>query len=384
LQPSAYPFDAGPYVRLQSSLGLIQAESLHVRRRAVMAALLAWLPLLILSSIDGRAIGATRQESMLMDIAVHARYLLALPLLVIAESVTLPFLATLARHFGDAGLVASESRARYTELLESTRKMLASPRTDVAILLLAYLVTLTVSPLYPPGTASWVRPIPGTHELSLAGWWRALVSQPLFLLLVFGWLWRVALWGRFLYGISQLQLRLIPPHPDRAVGIGFAGLSLRAFLILALAFSIPIAGAVATEVLNHGRSIVEFKYLVAGYVIAVILLFTAPLFTLAPLLLRARTRGILEYETFATELGRRFEQRWLSSRSEPGELGAPDFSATADLFAVTANVREMRMLPLNVIQILMLALAALLPFLPVLIAVMPLKDVLRFAAKLVL
>jgi len=155
-------------------------------------------------------------------------------------------------------------------------------------------------------------------------------------------------------------------------------------MILAFAFSIPIAAAVATEVLNNGRNIVEFKYLVPGYVIAVILVFTAPMFSLVPLLLRTRTRGILEYETLATDLGRRFEQKWLSPMSATGELSAPDFSATADLFAVTTNVRQMRVLPLNTLQLVMLAFAALLPFLPVAIAVMPLKEVFRFAARLVL
>jgi len=384
LQQSAYPFDAGPYFRVQASLGLIKAESLHVRRRAVLAALIAWLPLVILSAIDGMAIGATRQESMLLDIAVHARYLIALPLLVIAESVTLPFLAVTAGHFGATGLVASESRPRYKELLESTRAMLTSPRTALAILLVAYFVTLTVSPLYPPDVSSWVRPVPGTHEMSLAGWWRALVSQPLFLLLVLGWLWRVAVWGRFLYRVTRLRLHLIPSHPDRAAGLGFVGLSVRAFLILALAFSIPIAGAVATEVINYGRDIAEFKYIVAGYVIAVFLVFTGPLFTVMPVLFRTRTHGIFRYEPFASELGRRFEQKWLTSNVVPEELSGPDFSATADLYAITENVRQMRLLPVSLLQLAMLVLAAVLPFLPVVIAVMPLKDIASFAARLVL
>lgn len=384
MHQSAYPFDAGPYIRLQAWLGLIKAGSLHVRRRATMSVLIAWLPLVILSAIDGRAMGATRQQSMLLDIAAHARYLIALPLLVIAESVTLPFLAVIARHFGATGLVAGESRPRYDELLETTRKMLASPRTDLAILLVAYLVTLTVSPLYPPDVASWVRPVPGAHEMSLAGWWRALVSQPLFLLLTLGWLWRVALWGRFLYGVSRLQLHLIAPHPDRAGGLGFIGMSLRAFLILALALSIPVAGAVATEVINHGRNIAEFKYIVAGYVIAVVLVFTAPLFTLSPLLYRTRTHGILRYEPLASELGRRFEQKWLGWTVQREELSAPDFSATIDLYSIAENVRRMRVVPVTPLQLVMLALAALAPFLPVVMAVMPLGSIARFAAKLVM
>src|SRR6185369_7709303 len=150
LQLTADPFDAGPYNRFQSWLGLIKSDAPSVGRRAALVVFIAWVPLVVLSAAQGLALGPTPQESMLLDVAAHARYLIALPLLVIAEAVCPAGLASIAWHFGDAALISEKSRPQYRALLESTRRLLASPRTDVTLLFLAVLVTLTLTPpLYP-------------------------------------------------------------------------------------------------------------------------------------------------------------------------------------------------------------------------------------------
>jgi hypothetical protein len=353
----------------------------------VLAALIAWVPLALLAAAEGHAIGPTPQESMLLDVAAHARYLVALPLLVLAESVCLPGLGAIARFFGETGLIAGTSRPRYLELMESTRRLLLSPRNDISILLLAVVVTVLVGrPLYQGTGSTWVTPASdGIHGISFAGWWRALVSQPLYLLLLLGWVWRIALWARLLYGVSRLELNLIPAHPDRAAGLAFTGLSIRSFFLLAFALSVPIAGAVAQEIIHEGRSLTEFKYLVAGVVIADILLFTAPLFVFSTPLWREKTRGIFQYGALATVVGQEFERRWLKWGLERSEMmETPDFSAASDLFAITANVHELRLFPVSSIQVALLAFTALLPFVPVVLLTVPLKEILQYAAKLVL
>ena len=60
---------------------------------------MTWVPLLILSLVQGGvAVFAA-------DIAVHARFLLALPLLLAADAATAPRLDAIVRHFLDAGFV---------------------------------------------------------------------------------------------------------------------------------------------------------------------------------------------------------------------------------------------------------------------------------------
>jgi len=388
LQQRADPFDAGPYIRVQRYIGLIRADAPRFGRRAALVAFVAWVPLILLSAAQGYGIGPTPQESMWLDIAAHARYLVALPLLVLAESLCLPGLAAIANHFGEANLVADASRPRYQALLDSTRRLLSSPVTDITIIALAYLATvLQPLPIYAGNHLTWVGSTVSPDKLSLAGWWRLLVSQPLFTIVQIAWMWRIAVWGRFLYGVSHLELKLIPGHPDRAAGLGFLGGSLRVFLLPAFALAIPLAGAIAQEILRGGRNINDFRYDMGGALLVDVLLFTAPLFFLAPRLIRERTRGVFQYGALATAVGQRFERRWIEhigTSADDRAMGSPDFSATTDLYSIAANVNQMQFVPVTLTQIGRLIVAAGLPFLPVLATAMPLKDIFGHIAKLVL
>jgi len=388
LQQRADPFDAGPYIRVQRYIGLIRADAPRFGRRAALVAFVAWVPLILLSAAQGYGIGPTPQESMWLDIAAHARYLVALPLLVLAESLCLPGLAAIANHFGEANLVADASRPRYQALLDSTRRLLSSPVTDITIIALAYLATvLQPLPIYAGNHLTWVGSTVSPDKLSLAGWWRLLVSQPLFTIVQIAWMWRIAVWGRFLYGVSHLELKLIPGHPDRAAGLGFLGGSLRVFLLPAFALAIPLAGAIAQEILRGGRNINDFRYDMGGALIVDVLLFTAPLFFLSPRLIRERTRGVFQYGALATAVGQRFERRWIEhigTSADDRAMGSPDFSATTDLYSIAANVNQMQFVPVTLTQIGRLIVAAGLPFLPVLATAMPLKDIFGHIAKLVL
>ena len=58
-----------------------------VWRRVIALALITWLPLLALSIAEGRAWGDSVKVPFLFDVDVHARFLLALPLLIVAELV---------------------------------------------------------------------------------------------------------------------------------------------------------------------------------------------------------------------------------------------------------------------------------------------------------
>ena len=201
----ADPFDAGPFAGLRVQHAVLPTSAWSVARRALIVAAVAWIPLAALAAAQGYALRDAPRESLLLDLSTYARYLVALPLLVLAEAVCLPRLALVARHFGEARLVADLDLPRYNEL---------------------------------------------------------------------------------------------------------------------------IAGA----------------------------------------------------------LGRRFEERWLERAKaiDAEALGAPDFSATTDLFSVAKNVREMRMVPLDLTGVVSLVAATLVPFNPVLIMVLPLEQLLRYVGKLLL
>jgi hypothetical protein len=387
-QWGADPFDCGPYNRIQAYLGLIRRDALRVGHRALLAGLVAWVPLVVLTAAQGLLVRSDPRESFLLDLSAHTRYLVALPLLIIAEAVAVRGLSSIALHFWKAGLIPKANRPGYEALLASTRSLLASTPVELAILLLAYGLTLVLGPvLYPRTASTWLAPSElGLHRMSLAGWWRVLVSQPLFLVALLAWVWRLILWARFLRGTAKLDLRIVPAHPDLAGGLGFTGTSIRCFLLLAFALSVPVAGPVAWSMLYGGGRLTDFKFAIGSMMVILILMLVGPLLLLGPSLLRARTRGIFEYGALAESLGRRFEQRWIRSGTEvdPEALAAPDFSATTDLYSIAANVHAMRLVPVELKQIIPLIGVILLPFVPVVLIVLPLDEMVKLAAKLLL
>jgi hypothetical protein len=91
-KPTPDPYDfslvlGGPLFQLvaRARLGGDALELLF--RRVIVISLFAWLPLLILSMLGGRAWGDAVSVTFLKDIEAHARFLLALPLLIVAELV---------------------------------------------------------------------------------------------------------------------------------------------------------------------------------------------------------------------------------------------------------------------------------------------------------
>ncbi|MBP1776008.1 MAG: hypothetical protein H6Q86_2018, partial [candidate division NC10 bacterium] len=77
----------GPLFQLLRRAHLTDDALLLVRQRIIVISLLAWLPLLILSALDGQALGGRATVPFLLDVDVHVRFLLALPLLIVAELV---------------------------------------------------------------------------------------------------------------------------------------------------------------------------------------------------------------------------------------------------------------------------------------------------------
>jgi len=379
------PLEAGPFVEYLRSTGLGGVEATRVARRAVLAAMVAWLPLVALAAMQGLALRPDPKESLLLDVSIAARYLIALPLLIAADSVCLPALGRILRHFRDSGLVAETSLPRFDALIASTRQLVSSPGAELTLVALAYAGSLGLgSLLYPDNVSTWVVPITnGVGQVSFAGWWRALVSQPLFLVAELAWLWRILLWARLLWKISRLDLRLVAAHPDLAGGLGFTIASLRAFTIVAVALSSAVAGTVAEGVLHRGEPLIQFRYPVAGFVILVLVLFAGPLCFLAFPLLRAQPRGRLQYGALATAVGQEFERRWFVPGSVNADtLAVQDFSATTDLYSITSNVYRMRLVPLDLRGLVPLAIATVLPFVPVVLVALPFERVLELVGKL--
>lgn len=360
-------FEGGPPTGLQTLVGLMRPGRANVGLRIAVAVGIGWLPLALATAVQSVTLHDGSFPSFLSDYSVHARLLVAVPLLIAAEKVCLPRLSAIARHFREAELIAPEDAARFRSAVASTRRLRDSMRLEVSVLALAVtvaiaLITAVPRELFPPWHSMRVD---GRTVFSLAGWWHGYVSVWILLVLVLGWLWRLVLWARFLGLIARLKLNLIAAHPDRAGGLKFVGLSAQAFAALGFAFSAAVAGTVANRVLHDGAAMLSFKYIILGYSAFVVALLSGPLLVFAPTLLSTWRRGVLEYGALARAVGQEMEHKWLKRAPGAAALDVNDFSATTDLYSVVSNVHAMGVVPVTLSNLAVLATATLLPFVPV-------------------
>src|SRR5262245_37151737 len=116
-------FFDGPPIRLGRLLGLVRADRRWVRLAAAVAVLVGWLPLVVLVAVDAFGHGADLASSFLQDYAVHARSLVAAPMLVLAHSFCVPRLEILVRYLALAGFVPDRERDRFADMVASTRRL---------------------------------------------------------------------------------------------------------------------------------------------------------------------------------------------------------------------------------------------------------------------
>jgi hypothetical protein len=110
-KPPADPYDfslvlGGPLFQLIARAHLSGAALELLVRRVIAISPFAWLPLLILSMLGGHAWGDAVRLPFLVDIEVHVRLLLALPLLIVAELVMHQRLRPVARQLLERGLIS--------------------------------------------------------------------------------------------------------------------------------------------------------------------------------------------------------------------------------------------------------------------------------------
>jgi hypothetical protein len=385
VQQSGWLLEGGPPHWLQRSLGLIKPGYPMIVRRAKLVVLVGWVPLVVLAIAQSIILRNQMAKSFFSDFAVYARSLFAAPLFILAEADCLPRLDRVARHFLVAGLIAEPDRAQFDDAVSSTRRLLDSGLAELIVAILAYgLVTTLMINVSPDELPSWYWLKSGYKVLSLAGWWNALVSAPLFILLFFGWLWRVFLWTRFLWLMSRLDLRLIPSHPDHAGGLMFVGDSLRAFWLVSFALGAVVAGQVANRITLYGESLTTFKHIAIGLVVFVLILFVGPLTLFIGKLRDTKRRGDFEYGAIAGVVGRQFERDCLK-RERGADEEAPneqDFSSAANTYGIVANVYGMKDFPFGLRNLGLLVAVALLPFAPVALMVMPINVIIKDFAKM--
>jgi hypothetical protein len=350
-----------------------------LKRRVLVVTLFAWLPLLLLSAVEGRALGGA-VIPFLHDIEAHARFLVALPLLIVAEVIVHGRISPVPHRFVERGIVATDDLPKLNAAVATALRARNSVALEVTLLVLVYAVGLWFWRSRMALVAStWYATPEATHlHLTLAGYWYLFVSIPIFQFLWLRWCVRLVLWFWFLWQVSRINLHLTAAHPDRAGGIRFLGNSSYGFAPILVAQGVLLAGYIADRVLYGGRSLMSFKVEAAFVVGFFVLFILGPLIMFTPQLARAKRQGRAEYGLLGNRYVFGFEERWIrGSAPETSELlGTADIQSLSDLANSYSVVRGMRIVPFGLEDITRLAAATAAPLLPLMLLVFSIEQLL--------
>ncbi len=372
----------GPLFQILRRAHLSDDALMLARQRILVITLLAWLPLPVLASLEGRLLGGKATVPFVSDVENHVRFLVALPLLIAAELVVHRRTRSVVKVFLERHLIPESARARFDAAIASALRLRNSVLAEVLLIALVYVVGILTIRRHdvPLDRATWyAAPSADGSRLSLAGVWFVFVSLPIFQFLLCRWYFRLLIWIRFLWQVSRIQLRLVPTHPDRAGGLGFLANTAFAFTPLAVAHGALLAGLLLSRIFYRGAALPAYKGEIAILAIFMLSVIVGPLLIFAPQLAEAKRTGLREYGTLAERYVREFDAKWLRGGAPADEsfVGSADIQSLADLNNSYDVVRSMRVAPVTKEMFLQIGAATLAPIVPVALTMMPLEALVK-------
>src|SRR5689334_8862787 len=128
----------GPLYQLLRRAHLTGTAAEQMERRIIVAALITWLPLAVLSLIQGAPEGA--KLIFLHDIEAHVRFLIALPVLIAAEVVVHQRMRITVRRFIERGIVRSHDVSKFDSAIEAATRLRNSLPLEIGLIVLIYTV----------------------------------------------------------------------------------------------------------------------------------------------------------------------------------------------------------------------------------------------------
>ena len=382
--PSSAPHDGtdfslavgGPLYQLYLRTRMVRPPLDLVIRRVIAIPLICWLPLLLLSALQGHVTGGVRVP-FLYDPEVHLRFLVALPLLIGAEVIVHRRMQSVVAQFVERGIIAPEDRARFQGLIESGMRLRNSVAFELILLVFVFTaghwiwtqnISLSVSTWYALHQGAG----PG---FTAAGYWYAFFCLPFFRFVLYRWYFRIFIWYRFAWQVRKMPLHLNLYHPDRVGGLSFLSNSALAIIPISVAQTIAFGGLIFGRILYAGTTLPAFKLEIVGWVVFMLLLAVAPLGFFSFQLERAGRQARRELGALASQYVDDFRQKWVQGGAPPGDLlGSSDIQSLADMGNSYSVVNEMRIFPLTKQTLIRLVIMIALPLLPLTLTMFPLDQ----------
>jgi len=368
-----------PPFRVMRRLGLIPAEGLGTGRRALLYALVAWLPIAAWAALSGRVLTASTGEPLLQHFGVHVRCLVAIPILILAQGLAHRTTTRLLPWFARSGVIPESRRPQLQAVVHGVLRLRGAARPWIVIAGLVVAWTLVGSFARNSDELNWAAEgaAPAAH-LGFGGWWFLLVARPIYIALVLAWLWRLVLLTLLFRRTAKLGLELVPTHPDRVGGLGFVERFPTMFAPVVFVLSAVFSSHQAHQVLYHAMPVASLKAPGAAFLILALLLFLAPLLVFVGPLAAAKKRALLEYGALVGRHGDLVRRRWIFGEriSDDEILHAPEIGPVADAVSLFQAVKQMRSVPIGKAALATILIPAIVPLLLVFMIRVPIAQIL--------
>jgi hypothetical protein len=330
---------------------------------------ISWVPLVVLTLIDGTFIATDITMPFIKDVVPQVRSLVAIPLLVMADNIIEPMMSRVMGYLKSSGVVPESEQSQLHSAAEKMACLMNNKWIQALIVLLAVAVSWLLQTDYLDmwkhrDVTSWAMRLENDEvDETFACLWFLLVSSPMVSFLLYRWIWRYLVWSLFLYRVSRLKLALYASHSDLAGGLGFVGASHATFSIVFVILAALLSSDLASNLLFEGDKLVDMKLVVLVYITISVVIIVSPLLFFATTLFTLKRKSLAEYGELQHQASGDFHQFWITKQGKE-LVDSIQPSAMADYSAVYEVIRNMRVIPLSTKGILTLAIILLVPFLP--------------------
>ena len=340
---------------------------MNIFRKIIFLFSITWLPLLILTLIQGDAINPGINISFLKDYETYTRFLIILPVIFIAERIINFQTSNSLIHFVESGIVSENNAGEYELCIRNYRRLNESKFIQIVILVVAYIKIIFFKTYFSElaDSSSWK--FNKTEDIiTIAGYWYGFISLPLLQYIILRLFWKFLVWASFLWKVSKMNLNLVASDPDQSGGLGFLGSAQASFGILGFIQSASLSSQIANKIVYSEYTPEDFRIYLLVILVAS-LVYLTPLIFFSKNLAKLKMKGILIYSTLGHIYSSSFEQKWVKGEGlgiDETFLGSSDIQSLADIRSSFEIVEDMKTVPINFKYILFMFILIAFPFAP--------------------
>jgi hypothetical protein len=359
---------------------LIRNDRRDLVRQTLSLVAITWGPIVVLELLRAATHGGGL--GILRNLSMHTRFLVAMPLVLIAEEALHRTCSRAISAFAEGGFVSERDGDPTVPLLERATKLTGSPLLESLLAVVCFASQIAIWVV--TKKAGMLHMAAAEGGLTPARAWYAFCCLPLLNFLLLRLLYRWVIWAWLLQKLSAFRLGVVPTHPDKAGGLGFLVQPTLAFAVFLAALSAIMASVWADRSIVEGVRVTTFSDEFSVIVIFGEIVAFAPLASFSSSLLHARLEGLIAYGQLGLRYTRAFARRWVETPNNDGLLGTSDIQSLADLANSFGVVESMRLVPFGPRHVVVVFVAMAAPMLPLVLTEVPVHSLLQSAGRTLL